>query len=98
MPSDGSLEGVATVNTAIAGSGNKRKRVTNDDNEVPKAKRGTKTKKKVKAEVEPKEGTDIEDVDEGLGGNGETADVNEEIDKVHEGAHEGFDEADDMDV
>jgi hypothetical protein len=94
MPSDGSVDGVATVNTAITGSGNKRKRVTNDDNEVPKAKRGAKTKKEVKAKVEPKEGANIEDV----GGNGETTDVKEEIDKVHEGAHEDLDEGDDTDV
>ena len=87
MPSDGSVDGVAIVNTATPGSGNKRKRITSDDNEVPQAKRGAKTKKELNAKVEPKEGIKTEDVHEDLGENGENADVNEE-----------FDEGDDVEV
>jgi len=98
MPSDGSLEGVTTVNTAAAGSRNKRKRVTNDDNEVPKAKRSVKAKEEVKAKVEEKEGTQSEDVYEDLEENGKTADVNEEIDKVYEEIYENFDEVDDQEM
>ena len=78
MTSGNSVEAVGTSNTATSSSGNKRKRVTNDDNEVPKAKRGAKAKKDVK----PKEETRIEDIDEDLGPNGDTTDVNEETGKA----------------
>lgn len=72
MPADGSVDGVATTNTATAGSGNKRKRVTKDDDEVPKAKRGAKAK-------EAKNGIKVEDVYENLEENGEDADVDEGV-------------------
>jgi len=84
MPTDGSVDGVTTVNTAISGSSNKRKRVTKDDDEVPKAKRGAKGKKEVKAKAEPKKGSKIEDDYEDLEENGETVDDNGEIDQINE--------------
>ena len=78
MPADGSVDGITIVNTATSSSGNKRKRVTKDDDELPKNKRGAKAKKELKAKADPEEATEIEDVFEGLEENGET---DEEVDE-----------------
>jgi hypothetical protein len=94
MPADGSVDGVITVNTATASSGNKRKRVANDNDEVPKAKRGTKAKEE-KAKAEPKEDTKVEDVYEE---DGEAADAKEETDQINEEVGENFDEGDGIEV
>lgn len=96
MPADGSVDGVTTVNTAISSPSNKRKRITKNDDEIPKAKRGAKAKE-AKAKAIPKEATRIEDGHENLD-NQESADFNGEIDQTNNEVDKNSDEEDGIDV